>query len=292
MSSLFKKIFKKLLSIVPLTLATWIYTKIINKTPLRHIVNNFIKSGIPKELEIEEGKMILNQDDVAVSGMLAVNTFEPFQTFLFRKFVKEGMTVIDVGANIGYYTVIAGKRVGQNGKVFSFEPEPKNFSYLKQNIEVNNLKNVTPSQVALSNKTGTENLFLFSENTGSYSLVDNRKTQTSIPVKIDMLDNVLQEKVDIIKMDIEGAEYLALEGMKQVISRSPGLIIMTEFFPNAIKRFNKEPLGFLKMLTDFGFNLSEIDEDKKELKPILNIEEYIKKFQKGEIATNLYAKKS
>ncbi len=291
MISLFKKIFKIILSCVPLTIATWVYTKIINKTLLRHIVNNFIKSGIPKELQIEEGKMILNQDDVAVSGMLALNSFEPYQTSLFRKELKEGMTVVDIGANIGYYSVIAGRRVGQNGKVFSFEPEPNNFSFLVKNIEVNNLKNVTASQVALSNKLGTENLFLFAENTGSYSLVDNRGTATSISVKTDRLDNIIKVPVDIIKMDIEGAEYLALEGMKKLINRSPKLILMTEFFPNAIRRFGKDPLDFLKMLMNFGFDLSEINEDKKILLPILNIEEYMQKFPRGEIATNIYARR-
>ncbi len=295
MASLLTRYFKKIISIIPISKATWIYTKIINKTPLRYPTNWLLKKTIPKEFIIPEGIVVLNQDDVAVSGMIALESYESYETKLFREILKEGMTVVDIGANIGYYSVIAGKRVGTNGKVFSFEPENINFSFLEKNISKNSLRNTKAFQTALSDKPGTQNLFLYKENKGSYSLVDNRKTKVSIPVAVDTLDNVLGRNnissVDIIKIDIEGGEYLAFLGAKEILSKSSKLIVMTEFFPNAIRRFNKDPLDFLKLFRDRGFSISLINEDKKELTPIKNIEEFLKDFSGSEIMVNLYITK-
>ena len=291
MKKILKKILNKILSILPLSFANYVYTKIISKTPLIHIVNRMIKLTIPKELNIAEGKILLNQQDVAVSGMLALGAFEPYQMALFRQIVKPGMTVIDIGANIGLYSVIAGRLVGDNGKVFSFEPENKNYEFLSNNIKANNLKNVLLNKTAISNEKSTKNLFLFSENTGSYSLVDNRKTNISIPVQTDTLDNILKQqsinRVDVIKMDIEGAEYMAFEGMLQIISNSTNLTMMIEFFPNAIKRFNKDPLQFLNKIKSLGFKISEINEDNKTTIEITDLNKFILNFPKGEVATNL-----
>ena len=295
MKKLIKKPLNIILSILPLSFANYVYTKIIGKTPLIHFVNKIIKLTIPKELNIEEGKIILNQDDVAVSGMLALGAFEPYQMALFRKTIKPGMTIVDIGANIGLYSVIAGKLTGKNGRVFSFEPEKKNFEYLNKNVNANNLKNVQVDTTAISNEKATRNLFLFSDNTGSYSLVDNRKTNISVQVQTDTLDNILKLKaidhVDFIKMDIEGAEYLAFEGMTDVINKSKNLTMMIEFFPNAIRRFNKEPLQFLNKIKSLGFKISEISEDNKTTIEITDLDKFLRDFPKGEVATNLLLEK-
>lgn len=295
MKKIIKKLLNILLSILPLSFANYVYTKIISKTPLIHIVNKIIKLTIPKELNITEGKIILNQQDVAVSGMLALGAFEPYQMALFRQIIKPGMTVVDIGANIGLYSVIAGKLVGKDGKVFSFEPEKNNYEFLNRNIEANNLNNVFPNKTAVSSEKSTKNLFLFSENTGSYSLVDNRKTNVSVPVQTDTLDNLLKQlstnKVDVIKMDIEGAEYKAFEGMIQTINNSANLKMMIEFFPNAIRRFNQDPLQFLNTIKSLGFKISEINEDKKTTIEINDLDKFIQNFPKGEVATNLLLEK-
>ena len=79
---------------------------------------------------------------------------------MIKQEVKEGNNVIDIGANIGYFTLLFAKLVGPNGKVFAFEPDPTNFSILKKNIEENNYDNVILSQKAISDKTETTKLFL------------------------------------------------------------------------------------------------------------------------------------
>lgn len=286
---------KKISKIVPLSLLTRIYTRILSKTPIRKLVDAYITSRIPPEISLPEGILILNPNDAAVSGMIAMGMYEPFETQLFRETIKKNMVVIDIGANIGFFTVIAAQRVGVSGSVFAFEPEPTNFGFLKKTCEKNHFKQVILDQRAISDTQGSSNLFITPENTGAYSLVDNRKTGSSISIKTETLDRVLAShsisSVDIIKMDIEGAEFNALKGMQTIINSSPDVIMFTEFFPKAIRRFGNDPLTFLAMLQTLGFTLSIIDEDEKRLKPIQSIDSFMAHFPKGESAVNLYASK-
>ena len=77
-----------------------------------------------------------------------------------REILKPGMVVLDIGANIGYHTLISSKLVGNTGKIYSFEPEPHNFKLLLKNIEINEFKNIIPINKALSNNIGSTKLFL------------------------------------------------------------------------------------------------------------------------------------
>jgi FkbM family methyltransferase len=292
--TIIRKIFKKILSFIPLSIATWVYLKIVEPTPLRYIFDSIIKSSIPNEIILEDSvRMLLNKKDIAISGMISLNKYEPFETQLFKDIVGAGMTVIDIGANIGYFTMIAGKRVGNNGKVFSFEPEENNFSFLKSNVDLNNFKNINIFKLALSDTAERKNLFISPRNTGAYSLVDNRRTNIKVEIETVKLDDILKTnnttKVDIIKMDIEGGEYRALQGMKDALENNPEIKIITEFYPNALRRFGYEPIEMLTLLKKLGFNLQEIDEDSKKLIPINDFDIFIKSFPKRNFAKNIYA---
>ena len=205
------------------------------------------------------------------------------------------MTVIDIGASIGYYTIIAGKYVGKNGKVFAFEPEDRNFSLLSRNIVSNNLYNVIALKVALAGQSGDGLLYLDKDNKGHHSLSPpkNPAAKEAVLVELDTLDNILEKygspQIDLIKIDIEGAETLALEGMKKTIIKNPELVLFTEFYPAAIKRLGHSPFKFLADLQGAGFSLFEIDEDRKSLKKVEDPEGFILNFPKGESFTNLYA---
>src|SRR5207244_1887591 len=115
-----------------------------------------------------------------------------------------------------YYTVIFGTRTGQAGKVFAFEPEKNNYLILQKNIKENRLKNVMLINKALSDSAGTRKLFLEDDNRGHHSFA-NHKTKNkerTVLVETDTLDNALKKfgspQIDILKIDIEGAEPIAL----------------------------------------------------------------------------------
>jgi FkbM family methyltransferase len=254
-----------------------------------------IQRVTPRELEIPEGTIIFDKDDPAMSGAITLGQYEPEMMSFFRSSLTPGMTVVDIGANLGFFTVIAAGKVGPSGKVFAYEPDPHNFDLLKKNIAVNSFTTVKASSTALSDRVGTRELF-FGDNNTTHSFGDKRGAGRSETVSTDTLDNSLKQygspQIDLIKMDIEGAEPIALEGMLDTIKKNPNLILLFEFHPNAIKRVGHSPLGLLKRLTELGFSLSVIDEDKKVRTPINDCVAFTESFQGKEMSRNLIAVKA
>ena len=294
MKKTFAKLTKKTLSILPPTMPAKIYNAMIKVPALKQLANSLIKSAIPDCLETEEWKLLLDKDDVAMSGYLALGSYEPETIRIFKESMKEGATVVDIGTNIGYYTIIAGKKVGQRGKVFGYEPNIDSFNLLQRNILINNFDNIIPINLAISNILGKRTLYL-GDNKCTHSFADNRKTGKNEMVITDTLDNSLKKygspRVDVIKMDIEGAEILALEGMRETIERSPKLTIFTELYPKAIKRLGRSPVEFLEKIRDFGFSVHAIDEDRKEIVTLHDFESFVSNFRDDESYKNLYAVK-
>ncbi len=140
--------------------------------------------------------------------------------------IRDGV-FIDVGSNIGKYTLILGNRLKDMGRVISIEPEKKNFSVLKKNVGVNKLNNIILENVALSNKNGVVELYL-SEGAGRHSI--KRITGNKTLVQGVKLDDLIKKykitNVNLIKIDVETAEVEVLEGaMKTIEENSPKIII-------------------------------------------------------------------
>lgn len=248
----------------------------------------------PDYVDIPEGRIVFDKDDPVMAGAISLGEYEPETVVFFRSCLKKGMTVIDIGANLGYFTVIAAGQVGPAGKVFSYEPDPRNFNLLKKNIVTNGFKNVRAILVALSDCPGTRKLF-FGDNQTTHSFGDKKGTGQSESVITNTLDNSLKtldcSKIDVIKMDIEGAEPLALEGMRETIAGNPALIIIFEFHPKAIKRLNHSPLEFLERFKELGFSLSLIDEDHGSRVPVDDLAAFTESFYDKELSKNLIAAK-
>ncbi|MCX6715589.1 MAG: FkbM family methyltransferase [Candidatus Taylorbacteria bacterium] len=263
---------KKIIGVLPPSISSWGYTRLCRIWPFKQIADSAIKSSIPERINITEGILILNPTDLGVSGQLALGVYERFETKLFRRAVKAGMNVLDIGANIGYYTVIASRLTGSSGQVFAFEPEPVNQEFLKKNIAINSLKNVTPVAMALSNTVGKHKLYLTEDNKGTHALADNRSTGKYILVDTNTLDAFLDKhgspRIDIMKVDIEGAEALALDGMYQTLSGNPNIMLFVEIHPRAIARFGRSAEELLGKLFGLGFELFILDEDKDIILPL------------------------
>lgn len=158
----------------------------------------------------------------------------------FYEVLRNGMNVIDIGAHIGVYTVLAAEKVGDTGKVVAIEPEPENYKQLLKNIELNNFRNVTPLNIALFNHEGYENLYL-SSLSGSHSLSAKENIVSSIKVPLKTLDNLLEKlnlkKVDIIKIDTEGAEIPILKGAEKTLKTNPNakIIVASYHYPSEVE---------------------------------------------------------
>jgi FkbM family methyltransferase len=236
--------------------------------PVRAVYDRLFHILKPKSVMVQGHRMWLDDQDTLELATREV--YEPFETALFKKELKVGQTVLDIGANIGYYTLIAAKLVGPRGKVYAFEPDPDNFVLLKKNVETNGYTNVVLVNQAVSDKTRTAKLFLNKTNKGDHRLYDSKDGRPSISVQTVKLDDFfkkLDKKIHFIKMDIQGSEARALNGMKALIRRNSSLGLVTEFSPGSLKLNGQNPRKYLETLGQLGFKLKEIVEKEGLLRP-------------------------
>lgn len=119
---------------------------------------------------VQGNKMYVNTEDKSIVPYLLLDhVWEKYKTELFKKIITQGMTVVDIGASIGYYTLIAAKLVGKTGVVYAFEPEPCNYELLIKNIELNGFTNIVPIKKAVSNRHGKAKLYFEKDWRGSPS---------------------------------------------------------------------------------------------------------------------------
>lgn len=159
--------------------------------------------------------------------------------------LEKDMVVVDVGAHIGVYAVIAAEKVGANGKVIAVEPEPKNQKRLIENIKINRFNNIIPVKAALSSRNGTEKLYI-SRHSTDHSLVNGNGHFVLVAVKT--LDKLIEElklkKVDLIKIDAEGMEMEILNGAENTLKNNPDIkiIVASYHYPSQ----EKEVQNFFK----------------------------------------------
>lgn len=222
-------------------------------------------------VDVRGQRMYITPHDSLLGRVLLFGgTWEAYQVNLFEETLSEGMVVVDIGANIGYYTLVAAARVGERGKVYAFEPEPSNYALLLKNIGANGYNNVLAVRKAVTNRTGTINLFL-SGDTGEHSIGNDNQARRAIVVDSVSLDEFFRGNeypVHVIKMDIEGAEMVALEGMVNIVTRNPGLKIFTEFCPEALEKAGFSPIAYLDRLREHGFELYLINGQRQRLEMV------------------------
>ena len=226
--------------------------------PIKIIMKKF-ESNFKSDYAIVQGsKMFLDPGD---SLDLSINgVYGELDTKIIREEIHEGDIVIDVGANIGYYTLIFAQLVGSSGKVFAFEPESKNFEILKKNIEINNYPNIVAEQKIVSDKSGIVKLFIAEHGIVGHRINQQKSSQKFIEVESIILDNYIKKlnldnKINFIKIDVEGSEPKVLEGAKEIMQKSNQLKIFTEFNRESVKEYGVEPKEMIDLLYRNGFKI-------------------------------------
>ena len=250
------------------------------------IIHSFSKSDF---VEIEGRKMFTQNNDGLALSIFKI--YEPNQTEIVKKYVHKGDIVIDIGAHVGYYTLLMAQLVGKNGKVYSFEPDPVNFQLLKKSVEINGFENVVLIQKAVSNITDKVKLFLGDDDSAINRIYDAKlgDAKESIEVESITLDEYFQdnsESLNFIKIDSEGSEAKIVNGMQQLLSENRKLVMMTEFFPFLIQKSGNDPNQHLKLLEKAGFHLYNIL-DKEEKTNAINSENFLKNEMDTQYCTNL-----
>jgi FkbM family methyltransferase len=158
---------------------------------------------------------------------------EPFETQIFLKLLTDNPMVLDIGANIGWYSCVASAASHGKAKVIAFEPEPSNFTLLARNLALNGFYRVHAIQTALGSEDGRINLFLNQDNAGDHRIFDTGG-RASLPVAIAKLDTIVGSDFtpNLIKIDVQGAEPLVLEGGVETLRRAGGgAAVLLEFYP-------------------------------------------------------------
>ncbi len=158
--------------------------------------------------------------------------YERKESKFIRRYLKPGMVFFDVGSNVGYYTLLAAPIVGKHGKVHAFEPVSEQHADLRANVERNNLQNVVPERLIITDRAGTMEINLGAEDnagTASVNLV-YRESRPTERVDCTTLDDYLRARgvtrLDVLKIDVEGHEPFVLRGMTETLrTRRPLLLV-------------------------------------------------------------------
>jgi len=163
-----------------------------------------------------------------------------------KSLVKPDFIAVDIGANIGYFTLMLAQLCQQ---VYSFEPHPTNFKFLQRNVELNNYKNAILYQKAVSEKSGKTKLYISNQCTGMHRIYPSKYcTEQTVDVETVRLDDII-EQADFVKMDVEASEYGVLKGMERLLKNVK--VIIMEFVPECILEYGKKPEEVLALLSDF-----------------------------------------
>ncbi len=206
--------------------------------------------------EVQGSQMIVDFKDKGISiDMYFRGEREVDSTREMKRIVKKGDTILDVGANIGYYALMESKLVGENGKVYAIEPAPENFRVLKANVIFNDYKNIELFNFLVGDKNGKEKLYLASHR-NLHSVIKGHPKATGEYIELPMvkLDDFIKGKrfPDLIRTDVEGYEYYILKGMKNILNSKKPLKLFIEIHSRMGEKKMKE---FLDTIENAGFQI-------------------------------------
>lgn len=207
-----------------------------------------------------------------IQEMVYLGTYERRELTFLKKYVKKSWICLDIGANIGFYTLNLSKLVDKNGKIYAIEPSPTNYKKLNENIAINNLDNCITSNIALSSQSGE---FLFSvsphHNSGWGRLGKWKSAQSEVIVNVKTLDDFLIfnniSNIDFLKIDIEGHELEFLEGAKNTLKNGIIKRIMIEYCGYVLEPQGISLKQYVDAIMNFDyipvhFNLDKIEKAK------------------------------
>jgi FkbM family methyltransferase len=208
------------------------------------------------------GPLLLPEGDQMIAVTLERDgVWEPEEGEALRQLVEPGMTVLDIGAHCGYFTLMLSKQVGHGGRVVAVEAAPENFALLGANVEAAGAGNVRLVQGVAWRRSGEPvELSLSADNTGDHRAYLPEPGRRVIKLKslaIDDLDPAL-DALDLVKIDIQATEQIAIEGMRRTIERfRPRL--MVEFWPRGIRELGDNPEDVVSLYRELGLEIEAIE---------------------------------
>ena len=210
------------------------------------------------------GRMLINPADYVSYYIYMLGLFEGEILRATLAQLNEGDTFFDIGGHFGQYTIAASRKVGPNGRVHVFEPGPIQDRYLRKNIEINRLENVTVANVALSDEPGELALHTPSfADIGKSQLADPAEASDAVRVPVTTLDAYCEEnaieRIDVMKVDVEGAEFGVFKGAARVMREFPPRAIFYESVDSLCEAFNHTPEEMHRYLEAAGYKVHAVE---------------------------------
>lgn len=201
--------------------------------------------------------------DIIERHILFQGYFEFRESLFIRNVLRNGQVFVDIGANIGWHSLLAAARVGGTGRVIAFEPASRAFNHLLRNIRMNQFAQVEALHHGLSNREDSIGIFTCEEaNSGANSLYGAGQSSPIEQVRVRPGDEVLAElgisTIDLCKIDVEGAELDVLEGLAQTLRNRRIRAIMIEINRDSLGRAGRSPEELISLLASHGFQLSDV----------------------------------
>lgn len=274
-------------------IAEFIYCYLLRPWPLRQLTNGIIRLLLPRTVQYDDAIIVINPRDPVVSGALFFRVYERSELAFFKSVCRPGINFLDIGANVGFYTALAMRRIGPTGKIVALEPDPESHGFLKQTVAANAAANVVCLATAAAASRGRFKLYVSPDNRGDNRLYQPDPSWPSVDVDTASADELLVslgiEQLDLIKIDVQGAEGGVIDGLEKTIRRSTNLTLLTEFWPHGLRQAGTDPRALLGKLRSFGLELFEL-ESRGQLVPLIDDDQLITRFQ-GRRYTNLVGRK-
>ena len=238
--------------------ASWVAGSNITAIPAIAALNRIVTAWLRQpEAMVHGHRMRLDPDDCMNLSILKIH--EPQETALLERIVQPGWVAADIGANIGYFSLVMARAVGRGGTVVAFEPEPANAALLRENVALNGYTNIVVESMGVAASPGEMTLFRADGNTVDHRVYDAGDARRSIAVPVTSLDDYFRNanRLDLVKVDVQGAEALGLDGMRDLFSRGLPRYMLIEFWPEGLQRAGADPAQILDTLQRAGFRLCD-----------------------------------
>jgi FkbM family methyltransferase len=192
------------------------------------------------------------------------NKQDAFEIELLKKHIKPGDTVLDIGANIGFYATILSDIAGEKGKIHCFEPDATNFNHLKKTTC--NYKNIVINNKAVGPRTEKIRIYTSKELNVDHRTYKPEEYDQEIEIDAVSIDDYLKgEKVQFIKMDIQGFEMEAMKGMKETLKNNPDVKMISEFWPYGLKKAGSSLRDYFILLKELNFKVEILKDNTLEI---------------------------
>ncbi len=245
-------------------------SRFVRGKPITRLIDWLCYFGSGKENPLQivapyHGQLLMHLDvqSWVERKILCKGYYEPWVSDFIARSLKPGQVAIDIGANIGCHTLVMASAVGQGGMVLAFEPNPRILLRLQANLRLNRFDHVKALSTALGDKPGNASIFIPSELDHNQGVASMHKANLGgacqeIPIEVRLLDDVVRElnlqRVDLIKMDVEGHEWQVLLGAKQTLLRFKPVLLF-EFSNRQWNNGGFAPEQVEEWLTNLGYEL-------------------------------------